>query len=377
MAPKRNSQPQTLSFSELTIWKTKLPDIQFAILPPFNDRPNPLATESRIYVSVFSPGAVCALQRADGRLIWRRELPKFGSSSVYLEDRRLFAKTANTLFAMDPDAGEILWSFSPYGREGESIYSSPSSGEGRVYIGDRMGWLHCLDAASGETIWKRRTNRTENCSVNSTPVLINDLVIVSTNAKTAIAYEAQSGKQVWQQHLNAPSGFGPLVHRGTILAVANSLIRTQSKDGKGSSEFCMAWLEGRPSVTSPYRIVLTFQPDLYGANLPSDKAAVERVAAQEVEFSTMILVSNSGVQRTKQFVAFCPHFRYEPTTRFLYMSHLGGVDVFHPTAGRLIWRLKTTEDTNGGVGAVDTMDNKLYVLTGDGTVHALGHPVQA
>jgi putative pyrroloquinoline-quinone-binding quinoprotein len=59
------------------------------------------------------------------------------------------------------------------------------------------------------------------------------------------------------------------------------------------------------------------------------------------------------------------------------MSHLGGVDVFHPTAGRLIWRLKTTEDTNGGVGAVDTMDNKLYVLTGDGTVHALGHPVQA
>ena len=209
MAPKRNSQPQTLSFSELTIWKTKLPDIQFAVLPPFNDRPNPLATESRIYVSVFSPGAICALQRADGRLIWRRELPKFGSSSVYLEDRRLFAKTANTLFAMDPDAGEILWSFSPYGREGESIYSSPSSGEGRVYIGDRMGWLHCLDAASGETIWKRRTNRTENCSVNSTPVLINDLVIVSTNAKTAIAYEAQSGKQVWQQHLNAPSGFGP------------------------------------------------------------------------------------------------------------------------------------------------------------------------
>lgn len=376
MASKRNSQPQTLSFSELTIWKTKLPDIQFAVLPPCNDRPNPLATEGRIYVSVFSPGAICVLERADGRLIWRRELPKFGHSSVYLEDRRLFANTANTLIAMDPDSGEILWSFSPYGREGESIYSSPSGREGRVYIGDRMGWLHCLDAASGKSIWKRHTNKTKNCSVNSTPVLINDLVIVSTNAKTALAFEALSGKLVWQQKLNAPSVFGPLVHRGSVLAVANSLYVLDPTTGKVRRRFSWHDRKADLAVTTPYSIVLTFRPDLSRANLPSDKAAAERIAAQDVEFSTMILVSNSGVQRTKQFVAFCPHFRYAPTTRLLYMSHLGGVDVFHPTTGRLLWQLKTTEDTNGGVGAVDTRDNKLYVLTGDGTVHALRHPAQ-
>jgi outer membrane protein assembly factor BamB len=223
MASQRKIQPQTFSFRDLAVWSTKLPDVNFAVIPPSNTRPNPLATEDRLYVSVFAPGAICALERDRGKLIWRRELSKYANAAVYLYAGRLFAKTCNTLFALRPDSGETLWSFCPYGTDGESIYSSPSAHENRVFIGDRMGWLYCLDAESGKTIWRRHTNRANNSDVNSTPVLVDGLVIVSTNAKTVVAYDALSGKLAWKQKLDGPSTFGPLVHRDSVLAVSDSL----------------------------------------------------------------------------------------------------------------------------------------------------------
>lgn len=58
------------------------------------------------------------------------------NASVYLHAGKLFAGTPNTLFALHPDSGETLWSFCPYGSDGESIYSSPSVNENRVYIGE-------------------------------------------------------------------------------------------------------------------------------------------------------------------------------------------------------------------------------------------------
>ena len=102
------------TFDELAIWRTKLPQAELAVLPPSNNRPNPLATDTTLYVSVFSPGAVYALDRKTGEIVWRREIPKFGGSAVQLAGGKLFAKTPNTLFALEPETGRTLWSFCPY-----------------------------------------------------------------------------------------------------------------------------------------------------------------------------------------------------------------------------------------------------------------------
>ena len=115
MPSTRKAQPQTFNFRDLTVWKTKLPNVQFAVLPPYNNRPNPLATPDMLYVSVFAPGAICALEPDRGKIIWRRELPKYGGATVQLHEGKLLAKTENTLFALNPDSGENLWVFCPYG----------------------------------------------------------------------------------------------------------------------------------------------------------------------------------------------------------------------------------------------------------------------
>jgi hypothetical protein len=352
------------TFRDLTVWRTKLPDVQFGVLPPSNNRPNPLATEDHVYPSVFASGAICALERDRGKLIWRRELQKYGGASPYLCGGRLFAKSSNTLFALQPDSGETLWSFSPYGTDGESIYSSPSAHEDRVYIGDRGGSLHCLDAESGRTIWRRQTNRARG-NVNSTAILLDGLVTVSTNAKTVVAYDALSGKLAWRKKLDGPSIFGPLVHKGCIFVVSSSLYLL-SRTGKVQRRF--SWKEQRVdhAESTPRGIAVSFWPEWVG------RGAEPPSISEPVKLT--LIVTKSGLERTATLTPFSQSFRYAPATRLLYISHQHGIDLMHYSKGILFCRIKTSIDPRNGVAPVDVRDKKIYALTGDGCVHALRHP---
>lgn len=371
----KGKQPRTLSFRELAVWKTELPDVKLGVLPPSNNRPNPLASQDTLYASVFAPGAICAVDRDGGKLLWRTKLSKYANASVYLHGGRLFAGSPNTLLALRPDSGKTIWSFSPYGHDRESIYSSPAAYENRVYIGDRMGWLHCLDAVDGKTIWKTHTNKARNSDVNSTPVVMHGLAIVSTNARTAVAYDALSGKLAWKQQLDSPSIFGPLVHQDSVLAVANSLYVLNPRTGRVRRRLSWGDLRVEQADSTPQSIVLMFSPKPSLTKLPPTKAEAEKIAARESETRPMIYIARSGVQRTKSVDGFCHRFRYAPATRLVYLSHLHGVDVFRPTTGTLLCRLHLEDDTHGGVSSVDVMEDKIYVLTGGGCIYALRHPM--
>src|SRR6202042_1011810 len=100
--------------------------------------------------------------------------------------------------------GSIRWEFCPYGPEGETIYSEPVVDGRRLYIGDRVGWLHCLEVEAGETIWKQETSDASIRSVNATGVVVAGLVIIATNAGLALAYSAEDGRPVWQCKLDGP-----------------------------------------------------------------------------------------------------------------------------------------------------------------------------
>jgi outer membrane protein assembly factor BamB len=374
MASTRKAQPRAFAFSELKVWTTKLPDVQFAVLPASNDRPNPLVTEGMLYASVFAPGAICALERERGELVWRRELPKYSSASVYLCERRLLAHTPTTLFALKPESGETLWSFCPYGDEGESIYSSPSASENCIYIGDRRGYLHCLDASNGKTVWRSLTNRAGG-SVNSTPVLVHDLAIVSTNAKTAVAYEAASGKLAWKQDLDGASTFGPVLHKRSVLAVSDSLYVLNPTSGRIQRRHFWGDRKVQKAASTPQSIIVMLRPEMSRTEISAPNAQGVAATAEELRSETaMCFIAHSGTNREKQIGVFCPEFRYEAATCLVYLSHLGGVDILRPTTGRLVCQLTTNVDTGGGIGLVGVADERIYVLTGDGTVHALRHP---
>jgi outer membrane protein assembly factor BamB len=321
IAPTKNPPTVTLGFGELTVWRTRLPNVQFAVLPPGNTRSNPLAVGSRLFVSVFSPGAVCALQRHDGRLIWRRELPNLAGASVHVHNMSLFAQSSHTLYSLRPDSGEIVWSFCPYGTDGEYIYSSPSIHQGSIYIGDRRGFLHCLDVNSGEPIWRRRTNKARNDDVNSTPAIAKGLVIVATNANAVLAYEASTGKLAWRQKLDGPSVFGPLFFRRSVVVVGRqSLYLLNPETGEVEQHFAWKGNDIAFAESTPRNVMVA----LRGPSPPKGN-------------SDVVLLNQSGIQRTAVLDAYCLFFRYAAETRLIYASHLHGVDLCHPDTVNRPW----------------------------------------
>jgi outer membrane protein assembly factor BamB len=196
---------------------------------------------------------------------------------------------------------------------------------------------------------------------------MDGLVIVTTNAKTAVAYEALSGKLAWKQKLDGSAIYGPLVHQGSVVAVSDSLYLL-SPAGKIQRRF--SWKNERAfqADSTPRRIVVvTLWPKSAG------RGAEEPGGTEPSKLR--LLEAKSGAQRTTALGERFASVRYAPNTRLLYLSRWSGVDLIHAEKGTLLCQLKTGSDTRGGLAHVDVRDKKIYVLTDDGSVHALRHPV--
>jgi outer membrane protein assembly factor BamB len=344
------------TFDELAIWKTNLPNAKHTVLPPSNGRPNPLVAGTMVYVSVFSPGAIYALDRQTGKLVWHREIPKFAGSAVHLADGKLFAKTANTLLALKPETGETIWSFCPYGESGETIYSHPAVYRNSIFIGDRRGYLHCLNSRTGATVWSRKTNRAKNCDVNTTPVVMKSTVIIGTNASMASAYDIVSGKNVWSRKLDGPSAYGPFTCAGLVVVVTDSLYYLNPENGHVVRKF--SWTND--GVTSAAATGESMVAILRGGWPPQGNIRVVALNKNEMRF-------------TVDYKAFVGFLSYAAETKLVYVSHLEGIDVIHPNDGSVAFRLKR-DNAMAGYGAVDVKQKTIYALTDDGWVYALRHP---
>lgn len=340
------------TIEELTIWQTKLPNVRFALLPPSDTRPNPIADEEKLYVSVFSPGAVCALQRHSGRVLWRREIKGLASAAAHLAAQRVFAKSSNTLLCVDPNTGETLWSFSPHGVEAETMYSAPTIYRSKLFIGDRHGLLHCLDVKTGQPIWQVLTNRTGK-DVNTSPLVVNNRVFVATNASSAAAYSLE-GKKVWETALDGPSALEVFWFKGTVGVAADSVYLLDPKTGKIKQRH--SWLGDRVQfVCNSARQIVVI---LYGCWPPRGG-------------KHLMIVNRSGIA-CRYRVAYCLACRYVKETGFLYESHLEGLNISDPASGNIVYeiRVEKTED----IGLVDVKDGVIYALTNNGVVLALRHP---
>jgi len=84
-------------------------------------------------------------------LAWRSELcgklsaPTAADGKVFVS-----AVDRHTVYALDLDTGEELWSYTA----GARVDSPPSYWQGRIYFGSADGWIQCLDAADGKLVWR-------------------------------------------------------------------------------------------------------------------------------------------------------------------------------------------------------------------------------
>ncbi len=350
---RTSSLPPSYNIDDLAIWRTKLPKVQHALLPASNARPNPAVSDDWVFISVFSPGAVCALNRRTGRLRWRRELGRFCAASVHLFGSSLFARNSNTLYRLNPETGNQIWSFSPYGTAGETMYSAPVIHRDRVFIGDRCGFLNCLEAASGKVMWRQLTNDSD-LDVNSTPIVIRNLVISATNASTTLAY-TMDGKLKWRTDLDGPSALGLFEYQGMAGVAADSLYLLDAANGRIRKHFY--WKGDHVSQVDKTRKEIVVQ--LRGCWPPMGGSHV------------MVLNGSGEISRSYR-VGFCLAFRYCKETDLMYESHLEGINVFRTRDTKTLFEIR--RKGSHGFGLVEVRDETIYATTGDGYVYALQHP---
>src|SRR2546427_5346552 len=98
----------------LQIWKHELPDTRSAVLPPNTQNPNPLVIADSVVASVFSPGAICSVDKESGRLQWVHRLDGYGGACFFPPRGRVFAEKKPSLFFLSVGAGQPhLGVFSP------------------------------------------------------------------------------------------------------------------------------------------------------------------------------------------------------------------------------------------------------------------------
>jgi outer membrane protein assembly factor BamB len=99
--------------------------------------------------SAYSPTSVPSNVQSQ----WQIDLGGKLTSPVVAGNRVYVAKVdAHTVYALDADAGFLLWQYIAGGR----VDSPPTIYQGRVYFGSADGYVYCLNAADGTLIWRFR-----------------------------------------------------------------------------------------------------------------------------------------------------------------------------------------------------------------------------
>jgi alcohol dehydrogenase (cytochrome c) len=123
----------------------------------------------------------------------------------------MFVTSANDAYALDAQAGRIVWHYARPITEGLMDDASEHHNRGvalwhsRVYMETDNAHLLCLDARSGNLLWEvAYTDGHKNYGATSAPLLVKDKVIVGTSGGDdgvrgfVSAYDAQSGKLAWR-----------------------------------------------------------------------------------------------------------------------------------------------------------------------------------
>jgi len=98
-------------------------------------------------------GAAKTSVPVDLKRLWQADLGGRLSSIVVAGGKVFLAAIdAHTVYALNADSGEKLWSYTA----GGPVDSPPTIHQGRVLFGSADGWVYCLRAADGGLIWRFR-----------------------------------------------------------------------------------------------------------------------------------------------------------------------------------------------------------------------------
>ena len=155
----------------------------------------PVIQGERIYAA-SSDGRVRALQRDNGKTLWKAALDTALSGGVGVYENALFVGSSEgAVMRLDADSGDVVWSTQ---LRGEVL--APPQGDGRVVVAQTQdGKLQGMDFASGELLWTYDSNvPVLTVRGTSTPLLSDGVVYAGFANGRVLAFEASTGAIKWE-----------------------------------------------------------------------------------------------------------------------------------------------------------------------------------
>jgi eukaryotic-like serine/threonine-protein kinase len=156
---------------------------------------SPSILGNRIFITTYA-GSILALNRHSGHRIWityiRRDFVQYESfyASASTDGKRLFTiSRSGKVVALRASDGSVIWT-----RDLNTTgYSTPAVANGRIFVGDFNGLVHCFDAATGNQIWQTYIGG----RILAPGLVVGPLVFFSSLDEKTFAVRRSDGKIVW------------------------------------------------------------------------------------------------------------------------------------------------------------------------------------
>lgn len=190
-------------------------------------------------VLVATPyGKLYALDSTSGQLLWEKDgfLPLAGGATV-VGNTGFVPNIDNTLLAFDTTTGEILWRHVGF-RNTSALFgvSPPAYANGLLFAGYSNGELYAIRATDGITAWSEglssiltKEGLDTIAHVRGLPIIDNNAVFAISHSGRMLALDIASGRLIWDKNMgsaNTPWLAGNMLYtttiEGSIIAVHTS-----------------------------------------------------------------------------------------------------------------------------------------------------------
>lgn len=118
------------------------------------------------------------------KVLWKKNVGQ-GHSSVAVVGKQLYTQGAGTVWCLDAETGEVVWTYPPLkgGKpSGGETTATPAIADGQVFALNNNGMFLCLDAAKGQLQWSKKVSefgvRAGGWALSGSPLVLGDNVMM-------------------------------------------------------------------------------------------------------------------------------------------------------------------------------------------------------
>ncbi|NDV61563.1 PQQ-binding-like beta-propeller repeat protein [Puniceicoccales bacterium CK1056] len=321
----------------------------------------PTAATGKVYFG-NAAGFLFSVDAETGKEIWKFEMGGAISVGPAIGDGKVFAGQQGGerfFYAVDADTGELVWKQTI---PGGWVWGSAAYDDGIVYVPTVSGYCVALDAKTGNIIWMYPTAK----SVPAEPAIDGDLVYFGSWSGTLYAFDKKTGEIVWKR-----SGIG--LDSGTLIAFEGSIylphhssvfMYFNAKDGeiisRGNSNPAHTGNFSNFNATPAFFKDRAYYTARVGAGLRGVPAA-SRIYCVDSKTAAIHWTFEDGGGLSAPAIASDRVYIGSGNTPLFYC-----LDAF---TGEPLWIYKLGQRVEEATLCI--YRDKVYVLAGDGYVHAI------